>query len=207
MTYDRDPKYLHPYIAARLKPILDAVSAKLPANHEARLISAHRTPADQFALFKQGRVFKNGIWVKNGPVVTFKDGFVKLSRHNYLPCTAFDTGIFNGDSYLGDSPLYKHVKEGVKFGMNWGGNWTSFIDQPHLEIPTEQFFKSSIEKDSGLIWQKYLVKAGTYAKAMDGIFGPESLKALKAATGEDTRNLAAWDKLFGQFGVLEGYGL
>jgi peptidoglycan LD-endopeptidase CwlK len=207
MTYDRDPKYLHPYIAARLKPILDAVNAKLPANHTARLISAHRTPADQFTLFKKGRTFKNGAWVKTGPVVTNLDGFIKLSRHNYLPCTAFDTGIFNGETYLGDSPLYKHVKEGMNLGMNWGGNWTSFTDQPHLEIPTEQFFKNNIEKDSGLVWQEYLVKAGTYTKAMDGIFGPESLKALKEATGEDARNLPAWDKLFEQFGVLEGFDL
>lgn len=204
MTYDRDPKYLHPYITVRLQAILDAINAKLPINQTAKLISAHRTPADQFALFKQGRTFKNGAWVKTGDVVTNLDGFIKMSRHNYLPCTAFDTGIFNGATYLGNSPLYKHVKEGVKFGMNWGGDWTSFKDQPHLEIPTDKFFKSNIEKDSALIWQKYLVKAGTYGGAPDGIFGPASLKALKTATGEDTRNLAAWDKLFGQFGVLEG---
>lgn len=205
MRYDRDPKYLHPYISSRLSAILDAINAKLPANHSAKFVSAHRTPADQFELFKQGRTFKNGTWVKTGSVVTYLDGFVKLSRHNYLPCTAFDVGIFNGNTYLGNSNLYKHVKEGVKLGMDWGGDWTSFKDQPHLEIPTAQFFKSNIQKDSGLIWQQYLVKAGTYTKALDGIFGAESLKALKAATGEDSRNLAAWDKLFAQFGVMKDY--
>jgi peptidoglycan LD-endopeptidase CwlK len=202
MKYDRDPKYLHPFITARLQNILDAVNAKLPAGHTAKLISAHRTPADQFQLFKQGRTFKDGTWIKTGDIVTNLDGFVRLSRHNYLPGTAFDTGIFNGDAYLGNSPLYKHVKEGVKFEMDWGGNWTSFIDQPHLEIPGSQFFKNNIQKDIGLIWQKYLVKAGTYNKAMDGIFGAESLKALKEATGENERNLAAWDKLFDQFGTV-----
>lgn len=205
MTYDRDPKYLHPYISTRLGQILDAINAMLPADHAARLISAHRTPADQFEIFKKGRTFKNGSWVKTGQTFTNKDGFVKLSRHNFLPCTAFDTGIFDGTSYLGDSPLYKHVKLGVNSGMDWGGDWTTFVDQPHLEIPTNKFFKSNIEKDCGLIWQKYLVKDGTYSKSLDGIFGPESLKALKESTGEDIRNLAAWDKLFGKFGILEGY--
>ncbi|HEX7845734.1 MAG TPA: M15 family metallopeptidase [Chitinophagaceae bacterium] len=205
MKYDRDPKYLHPYISSRLQTILDAINAKLPPNHSAKLVSAHRTPADQFLLFKQGRTFKNGAWVKTGSVVTNLDGFVKLSRHNYLACTAFDVGIFDGNNYLGNSNLYKHVKEGSKQGMDWGGDWVSFIDQPHLEIPPSQFFKSNIQKDSGLIWQQYLRKAGTYNKALDGIFGAESHKALKAATGEDSRNLTAWDKLFAQFGVMKDY--
>ena len=78
-------------------------------------------------------------------------------------------------------------------------------DRPHLEIPSTQFFKNSIQRDSGLVWQQYLVKAGTYTKSLDGIFGTESHKALKAATGEDTRNMAAWDKLFARFGVMKDY--
>ena len=207
MTYDRDPKYLHPYIAERLQSIVDAINAKLPMNHTSKLISAHRTPADQFEIFKKGRTFINGAWKKTGTTFTGKDGFIKLSRHNYLPCTAYDTGIFNGAAYLEDSPLYKLIKEGTNIGMDWGGNWISFVDEPHLEIPTAKFFKNNIEKDCGLIWQKYLVKAGTYTKSLDGIFGPESLKALKATTGEDSRNIAAWDKLFDRFGILEGYEL
>lgn len=205
MRYDRDPKYLHPYIVSRLQPILDAIQDKLPANHSVKLISTHRTPADQFELFKKGRTFKNGSWVKTGPVVTHLDGFIKLSRHNYLPCTAFDIGIFDGNSYLGNSNFYKHVKEGKKQDMDWGGDWVSFKDQPHPEIPASVFFKSNIQKDSGLVWQQYLKKTGTYNKDLDGIFGEESHKALKAATGEDSRKLAAWDKLFAQFGVMKDY--
>lgn len=80
MTYDRDPQYLHPYITARLQTILDAINYKLPASHTAKLISAHRTPADQFEIFKKGRTFKNGAWVKTGNVFTYKDGYIKLSR-------------------------------------------------------------------------------------------------------------------------------
>lgn len=202
MPYNREPKYLHPYIAGRLQKILIDVSAKLPDGYSAKLVSAHRTPDDQFKLFKQGRIFSNGSWVKTGPVVTYLDGFVKCSRHNNLPCTAFDTGIFKNDIYLGESPLYKHVKEGIKSGLDWGGNWNRFKDQPHLEIPPSLFFKNSVEKDQGLIWQTYLQKAGTYSGAMDGIFGTNSNIALLKATGQERRSLEAWDILYKKFGVL-----
>ncbi len=202
MGYDRESKYLHPYICARLPKILEAINAKLPAGHVARLVSAHRTPDDQFKLFKQGRIFKNGSWVKVGPVVTHLDGFVKKSRHNNLPCTAFDVGIFKNNVYLGDSPLYKHVKEGTKFGLDWGGSWTRFKDMPHLEMPPSLFFKNNLEKDQGFVWQTYLNKAGTYSGAMDGIFGTGSNLSLKKATGEEQRNLKAWDKLYTLCGTM-----
>lgn len=203
MAHNREPRYIHPFILNQLEDILGAINAKLPANHSAKMISGHRTPAEQFELFKKGRTFINGVWKKTGNVVTNIDGITKLSRHNYLPCTAFDTGLFNGNSFLGDSPLYKHVREGKKFGLDWGGDWTSFVDQPHLEIPPSVFFKGNIQKDIGLIWQKYLVKDGTYTGVLDGLFGPQSLEALKISTGEDSRTLKAWDFLFNKFGPAE----
>ena len=201
MGYDREPRYLHPFIAKRLSSILDAINAQLPSGHEAKLISAHRTPADQLNLFKQGRTFKNGTWVKTGSVVTNLDGYIKRSRHNYLPCTAFDTGIFKDGNYLPESPLYMHIAKGKTFGMDWGGDWRKFKDRPHLEMPNSAFFKNNIDKDCGLVWQKYLLKAGAYSGAMDGIFGPGSERALLEVTGEATRSISAWDILFDQFGV------
>jgi len=202
MVYSRDPKYLHPYLAARVKDIQDAITAKLPSGHTAKLISAHRTPQDQFELFKQGRTFRNGSWVKTGSVVTNLDGFVKKSRHNYFPATAFDTGIFNGTTYITEDALYKHVKEGIRFELDWGGNWSGFTDRPHLEIPANKFFKSNIERDSALQWQRYLAQAGTYHGALDGYFGEKSLQALTNATGETARTLKAWDVLYARFGKL-----
>lgn len=203
MGYDREARYLHPYILARLPQILEAINAKLPAAHVAKLVSAHRTPDDQFKLFKQGRIFRNGSWVKVGAVVTHLDGFVKKSRHNNLPCTAFDVGIFKNNIYLGNSPLYKHVKEGTRFGLDWGGNWVRFQDRPHLEMPGVLFFKNSLEKDQGYVWQCYLRKANFYSGAMDGIFGTGSILSLNNATGEVQRNLKAWDTLYNLCGKLE----
>ncbi|MBC7868337.1 MAG: M15 family metallopeptidase [Gloeobacteraceae cyanobacterium ES-bin-316] len=202
MTYDRNPRYLHPYIATNLLAILASINTKLPVGHACKLVSAHRTPDDQFKLFKQGRIFRNGSWVKVGPVVTHLDGFVKKSRHNNLPCTAFDVGIFKGNTYLGDSPLYKHVKQGIEFGLEWGGHWTRFKDMPHLEMPSALFFKNNLEKDQGYVWQRYLQKDGSYTGNMDGIFGTNSINALKNSTGEEQRNLAAWDILFNRHGKI-----
>ncbi|CAN5135010.1 hypothetical protein BH09BAC1_BH09BAC1_00970 [soil metagenome] len=202
MTYDRDPKYLHPYMESRLSQITDAIQATLSTGVTCKFISAHRTPADQFELYKKGRTFKNGSWVKTGSVVTNIDGLSKKSMHNYLPCLAFDMGLFKDGKYLGNHPDYKKVAEGKAFNLKWGGDWTSLVDQPHLEMHAGVYFKSNLEKDNGYIWQLYLQKAGTYTGAMDGLFGPASIKALKAETGEAERNLKAWDKLYAKYGPL-----
>jgi peptidoglycan L-alanyl-D-glutamate endopeptidase CwlK len=204
MTYDRDPQYLHPYLFSRLKNIIAAVETNLPPGYTARLISAYRSPEDQFRLYQQGRTFRNGSWAKTGAVVTNLDGFIKKSRHNYLPATALDLGIFKDNIYITDNTLYKHVKAGIQSGLDWGGNWKgSLIDRPHLEMPSSLFFKNNIDRDAAWIWQNYLAKAKTYSGAMDGYFGALSKKALSDATGEYERNTKAWNKLFTTFGVLE----
>lgn len=207
MKYDRNPKYLHPFIALKLEDILDAIQAKLPAGFTCKMISGLRTPEDQFKLYKLGRAIQNGRWVivDKSKVVTHKDGFSSLSRHNYLPSTAIDIGIFDNTGVYDKRPnLYKFVGEAKRFGLDWGGDWQKFKDLPHLEIPPGVFFEKDINKDSGYLWQQYLKKAGTYKGALDGIFGPKSIAALKAATGESTRNMAAWDKLYEGHGVMAG---
>jgi len=204
MKYDRNPRYLHPFIALKLEDLLDAIQAKLPQGYTCKMISAHRTPEDQFKLFKKGRAFQNGSWVivERSKVVTHKDGFASLSRHNYQPSTAIDIGIFRNNEYQSKPALYQAVGEAKGLGLDWGGDWTSFRDTPHLEIPKRIFFENDINKDNGYIWQQYLKKAGTYKGVLDGIFGPKSIAALKAATGESTRNMAAWDKLYEGHGVI-----
>lgn len=198
MSYDRDPKYAHPFIATQLVDILQIIQAKLPANITCKMISAHRTPADQFELFKKGRAFKDGklVVTNKKEIVTDKDGFIKKSRHNYLPCTAIDIGLFDAQNkYIPETPAYQFVSEGKSLHFEWGGDWKTLIDQPHLQIAASDLFQNDLEKDNGFTWQQYLIKAGTYDGVLDGIFGPKSMMALKAATGESERNMKAWDKL------------
>lgn len=205
MKYDRDPQFLHPLLRARLEAIIAAISAKLPAGHSAKMISAHRTPQDQFELYEKGRVFKNGSWVKVGSVVTNIDGLTRLSMHNHLPALAIDIGIFDAaGAYLGESPSYKHVKLGaVAAGMDWGGDWTGFVDRPHIEMPKSLALKGNPIRESALQWQRYLTKDGTYTGAPDGLFGKKSVEALEASTGSSIRDLATWTKLVKKHGRLE----
>lgn len=206
MPYDREVKYAHPFIAMQLDSILQSIKDKLPQDYKCKLISAYRKSEDQLNLYKIGREFRNGAWriTDRNKVVTYKDGYVNKSRHNYLPCTAIDIGIFDtNNKYVTEARLYNHVKEGKNFGLEWGGDWTNFKDSPHLEIPSSKFFQRNMEKDNGLIWQNYLIKSGAYKGVEDGIFGPKSIAALKDVTGETERNIMAWDQLYQSYGSSE----
>lgn len=89
-----------------------------------KIISGLRTYEEQDALYAIGRT-------KPGKIVTnAKAGF---SNHNFG--LAFDIGIFNGSSYIDESPDYKKVGAmGVSLGFTWGGNWLSIQDEPHFEL-------------------------------------------------------------------------
>ncbi len=99
----------------------------LAAGLDARIISGTRTYAEQNTLFRQGR-FGN-----KGPRVTNARG--GQSNHNFG--IAWDIGLFENGKYLTDSPLYKKAAElGRTDGLEWGGDWTSFKDQPHYQLAT-----------------------------------------------------------------------
>lgn len=101
------------------------------AGINARIISGTRTYSEQNKLFAQGR-FGNP-----GPIITNARG--GFSNHNFgLAC---DIGIFaaNG-AYLDESPIYakagKIAADAHIANLEWGGNWTTFKDQPHYQHRT-----------------------------------------------------------------------
>jgi peptidoglycan L-alanyl-D-glutamate endopeptidase CwlK len=82
------------------------------------VLSGTRTYAEQDALFAKGGVTKA------------RGGF---SNHNFG--IAFDIGVFSGAKYLEESPLYKAVAViGKGLGLSWGGDWKSFVDEPHYQL-------------------------------------------------------------------------
>ena len=88
------------------------------------IISGTRTYAEQDALYAQGRTTAGAI------VTNARGGY---SNHNFG--IAFDIGVFSGNRYLPESPLYKAVGAlGMELGLEWGGNWTSIVDQPHFQL-------------------------------------------------------------------------
>ena len=113
-------------------------------------------------------------------------------------------GLFRGIKYLQDDASYNIVGLAAKeAGLNWGGDWRSFKDKPHVQLDKNQMFKSSFIKDVALQWQRYLKMSGSYSDSLDGIFGSNSKKALKVVTGFDERTPEAWEALFRQFGPFK----
>ena len=106
----------------------------------------HRTPQEQNELYKKGR---NGV---PGPIVTYKDGYTRKSKHNELPSLAVD--IFCAPkaimydqkhlTYVAGVIMCCAKELGVK--LEWGHNWNGngllvdsdpnerFSDMPHFQL-------------------------------------------------------------------------
>lgn len=108
-----------------VQPIARALVQKAGASGiEIKVISALRTYVEQDTLYAQGRT------APGNKVTNARGGY---SNHNFG--IAFDIGVFSGTKYLPDSPKYKAVGViGIDLGLEWGGNWTSIVDQPHFQL-------------------------------------------------------------------------
>lgn len=112
-------------LAPQVQPLARALVHKA-ASHGVtiKIISGLRTYAEQDKLYAQGRTAP-------GPIVTKVRG--GHSNHNFG--IAFDVGVFESGSYRGESPKYRAVGVlGEELGLEWGGNWRTFVDQPHFQL-------------------------------------------------------------------------
>lgn len=135
---ERSIQTLHLRAQEAARACLTAIRA---AGINARIISGTRTYAEQNALFRKGR-FGNP-----PPKVTNARG--GQSNHNFG--IAWDIGIFtqNG-AYLGESPHYNQagpaaLAAGI-IGLEWGGNWTDFVDRPHYQLATPGLSLSQVRQ-------------------------------------------------------------
>lgn len=89
----------------------------------------HRSVEEQQRLYAQGRTAP-------GQKVTNVDGVKQKSNHNYKPSRAIDFAVvFNGKVTWNDKMYKVAGPYFVAEGLIWGGNWKSFKDYPHLELP------------------------------------------------------------------------
>ena len=92
-----------------------------------KVLSGLRTYDEQNELYAKGRT-------KGGNIVTNARG--GFSNHNFG--IAFDIGVFDGSTYVPESPRYKAVGAlGVELGLEWGGNWKTIKDEPHFQLRPE----------------------------------------------------------------------
>ena len=116
------------YIATLLpevRPMARALVQKAAAvGIRIKVISGFRTYEEQATLYAQGRT-------EPGKVVTnARPGY---SNHNFG--IAFDIGVFEGNSYLPESPKYQALGAlGIDIGLEWGGSWKAFFDAPHFQL-------------------------------------------------------------------------
>lgn len=97
----------------------------------AKIICGTRSFEEQDKLYAQGRS-------RPGQVVTKARG--GFSWHNYG--MAFDVGIFSDDGkeYYGESAAYAEVgKIGEAIGLEWGGSWEGFPDEPHFQYNPKHY--------------------------------------------------------------------
>lgn len=104
------------------------LAAVIDAGIEAKIIGGNRTWAEQDALYAIGRTVQKN----RRPVTNARGGY---SNHNFG--IAWDIGIFNGKAYLPESPLYADAGAIARAqGLEWGGDWRSFTDEPHFNLLT-----------------------------------------------------------------------
>ena len=108
------------------------------------VVYGYRTPQIQAELYAKGRN-KRGEVVKASEVVTYKDGTIKKSKHNYEPSKAVDiipypSGWKNELEFYFLSGVVMGIadrmyKEGViENQITWGGRWKTLVDLPHYQI-------------------------------------------------------------------------
>ncbi|WP_405173801.1 M15 family metallopeptidase [Paenibacillus sp. FSL H8-0260] len=123
---------LHPFVLAAATVLIERCYVRgVPIV----ITQGLRTIAEQDALYAQGRT-------KPGSIVTNAKG--GYSYHNFGLAVDFALLLPNGSSVSWDMRLdgnnnqiadwQEVVKEAKALGFEWGGDWTTFKDYPHLQI-------------------------------------------------------------------------
>ncbi len=129
----RDKKLLHPELQAKIA-LLEKELGK--ENIKIGWAETLRTKAEQDNLYAKGRS-------KPGPKVTNAPGDSYRSMHQwgiaadfYLVMDIDGDGQTKDDAYNNAKKTFNRVgKVAKKLGLEWGGNWKSIKDLPHLQLP------------------------------------------------------------------------
>jgi peptidoglycan LD-endopeptidase CwlK len=116
-----------PDLATKVRAAADALAA---LGTYLLVVSGLRTPAEQDALYAQGRTTP-------GHIVT--DAKAGHSMHNYglavdvVPYLSGPSGALN---WKPNTPQYQAMVDALKAqGLVWGGDWVSLKDDDHFQMP------------------------------------------------------------------------
>lgn len=117
---------LAPDFRAKVEEFLRRAKA---AGYNITIVSGRRTMDEQQALYDKGRNTSGSI------VTNAKPG---ESAHNFGQAIdfAFVNPITGAASWDESAPWAAVAEIGKSLGMEWGGDWATFRDRPHLETTT-----------------------------------------------------------------------
>jgi peptidoglycan L-alanyl-D-glutamate endopeptidase CwlK len=129
-------KGVHPDLVDKVLRIISAMSA---LGHPMMVTDGVRTTAQQQALYAQGRT-------KPGKIVTYADGINRKSNHqaksdgygHAVDCcflVDLDGDGRNDPSWSEKHPWALYGAMARALGLVWGGDWTTLVDRPHVELP------------------------------------------------------------------------
>jgi peptidoglycan L-alanyl-D-glutamate endopeptidase CwlK len=126
---------LNPVFRSKVQPFLDnAIAAGL----DVLVYCTMRTFTEQDMLYAQGRT-------KPGKIIT--NARAGQSAHNFG--LAFDGAPLVGGKIDWDpeNPVWAlYGKVATESGLEWAGNWVSFKEYPHIQLPQWEQFKPKEEQ-------------------------------------------------------------
>lgn len=134
----RDITQLHPRLQEKIEDL------KVLCKKEGLALGigeCFRSVAEQDSLYAQGRT-------KAGSIVTNAKGSTYSSQHQWGIAFDFFKNV-KGHEY-DDASFFKKVGKLAKsIGLAWGGDWTGFVDRPHLYLPDWGSTTSKLKKQYG----------------------------------------------------------
>lgn len=143
----RDVTKLHPTLQAKIKQLIKECKA---VGITIEIGECLRTVAEQDALYAKGRTAP-------GSIVTNAKGKSYSSMHQwgvafdfYLKMDIDGDGKTSDDVYNNATKAFNKVGAiGKKLGLEWGGDWKSIKDLPHLQLSTWGSTPSQLKKKYG----------------------------------------------------------
>lgn len=147
MPSDRNLDHLYPEFRAKVELVLADLALyaqKHMLGYSWRVVEGYRTAKYQRSLYAQGRTRK-------GPIVTNADGYKNESKHQ--SSLAVDIVPYHGHEFDWDGKRewWEYLGHCArKHGLEWGGDWKSFVDKCHVQWPStnKQVYSKARE------WQK-----------------------------------------------------
>ena len=169
----RDVTQLHPELQAKiekLKELCEADGLKLGISE------CLRTAEEQDALYAQGRT-------TTGAIVTYARGSDYGSQHQWGIAFDFYRDI-PGHAY-DDLGFFEAVGALAKaIGLAWGGDWTGFVDRPHLYLPYWGDTPAPLRREYGAPEAFFATWERTGRRLeVDGWLGPKTVRRIQEIMG------------------------